>query len=102
MSFECIQTICTFRLPRNEWIVTHPGHPKVNLLGVLPLWGDCTFILADWGSYPVADLCYVALLEDFSLKPNYSKEGTFFHHHFFLHEIIYLDFKSVKLFAFSY
>ena len=23
---------------------------KVSLLGVVALWGDCTFILADWGS----------------------------------------------------
>jgi hypothetical protein len=25
--------------------------PKVNLLGVDSLWGDCMFIPADWGSY---------------------------------------------------
>ena len=24
--------------------------PKVSLLGVVELWGDCTFIPADWGS----------------------------------------------------
>ena len=24
--------------------------PKVSLLGVDALWGDCTLILADWGS----------------------------------------------------
>ena len=24
--------------------------PKVSLLGVDSLWGDCTFILVDWGS----------------------------------------------------
>ena len=34
---------------------------KVSLLGVVALWGDCTFIPA------VADLCYVALCEDFLL-----------------------------------
>jgi len=32
---------------------------KVSLLGVVALWDDCTFI--------PADLCYVALFEDFSL-----------------------------------
>ena len=26
------------------------GHSKVSLLGVDSLWGDCTFIPADWGS----------------------------------------------------
>ena len=26
-------------------------HLKVSLLGVDSLWGDCTFIPADWGSY---------------------------------------------------
>jgi hypothetical protein len=26
------------------------GNYKVSLLGVESLWGDCTFILADWGS----------------------------------------------------
>ena len=33
--------------------------PKVSLLGVESLWGDCTFI--------PADLCYFALFEEFSL-----------------------------------
>ena len=32
---------------------------KVSLLGFVALWDDCTFILAD--------LCYVALFDDFSL-----------------------------------
>ena len=27
-----------------------PGNVKVSLLGVDSLWGDCTFIPADWGS----------------------------------------------------
>ena len=39
---------------------------KVSLLGVDSLWGDCTFIPADWGSL-VVDLCYFVLFEDFSL-----------------------------------
>jgi short-subunit dehydrogenase involved in D-alanine esterification of teichoic acids len=26
------------------------GNIKVSLLGVVALWGDCTFIPADWGS----------------------------------------------------
>ena len=43
------------------------GTAKVSLLGVDSLWGDCTFIPADWGSYVVVDLCYFALFEDFSL-----------------------------------
>ena len=36
---------------------------KVSLLGVDSLWGDCTFIPADWGSQQ--QIC--AILEDFSL-----------------------------------
>ena len=39
---------------------------KVSLLGVDSLWGDCTFIPADWGVI-VIDLCYFAIFEDFSL-----------------------------------
>ena len=39
---------------------------KVSLLGVVALWVDCTFFPADLGVI-VADLCYVALFEDFSL-----------------------------------
>ena len=51
-------------------LIWHGGgyvDPKVSLLGVVALWGDCKFIPADWGSVIVVDLCYVALLEDFSL-----------------------------------
>ena len=39
---------------------------KVSLLRVDSLWGDCTFIPADWGAI-VVDLFYFALFEDFSL-----------------------------------
>ena len=54
-----------FRNVQNTWFwLLH----KVSLLGVVALWGDCTFIPADWGSYIVADLCYVALFEDFSFS----------------------------------
>jgi hypothetical protein len=28
----------------------HSSKPKVSLLGVDSLWGDCMFIPADWGS----------------------------------------------------
>ena len=38
------------------------GKSKVSLLGVDALWGDCKFI-----PVIVADLCYVALFEEFSL-----------------------------------
>ena len=38
---------------------------KVSLLGVVALWVDCMFFPEDWRS--LADLCYVALFEDFSL-----------------------------------
>ena len=44
------------------------GVAKFSLLGVVALWGDCTFILAGWGHMILADLCYVALFEDFSLE----------------------------------
>ena len=40
---------------------------RVSVQGVESLWGDCRFILADWGSYVVVDLCYFAIFEDFSL-----------------------------------
>ena len=40
---------------------------KVSLLEVVALWGDCTIFPADWGPVIVADWCYVALVEDFSL-----------------------------------
>ena len=51
-------------------LIWHRGgyfDPKVSLLGVVALWGDCKFIPKDWGSVIAVDLCYVALLEDFSL-----------------------------------
>ena len=37
---------------RNESLITNylRCRPKVSLLGVDSLWGDCTFIQADWGS----------------------------------------------------
>ena len=44
-------------------LIWHGGgyfDPKVSLLGVVTLWGDCKFIPADWGSV-IVDLCYVAL-----------------------------------------
>ena len=41
--------------------------PRVSVKGVESLWGDCRFILADWGSQYVVDLCYFALFKDFSL-----------------------------------
>ena len=43
------------------------GRNKVSLLGVDSLWGDYTFIPADWGSL-VVDSCYFALFEGFSLQ----------------------------------
>ena len=38
---------------------------KVSLLGVAALWGDCIF--SGTLGVIIADLCYVALIEDFSL-----------------------------------
>ena len=52
---------------------------KVSLLGVLALWGDCTFIPADWGVIKV-DLCYV--------KPN-SRTKAFFSHSNYLPDKFY-------------
>ena len=42
-----------------------PRPPKVSLLGVYSLWGDCTFILAEWGSY--SGFVLFCNFEDFSL-----------------------------------
>ena len=35
-------------LSRARWFIK--GYCKVSFLGVVALWGDCTFIMADWGS----------------------------------------------------
>ena len=51
-----------FSIPQNQ---CYPGTPCMLKLGVAALWGDCTFILADWGSSK--QICAnVALFEDFS------------------------------------
>ena len=34
----------------NGFVVSFIVHFKVSVLGVDSLWGDCMFILADWGS----------------------------------------------------
>ena len=60
--FKLFIAMC-YEILFNDFLVAS----QVSLLGVDSLWGDCTFIPADWGSYVVVDLCHFALFEDFSL-----------------------------------
>ena len=47
---RCLDIIVDAHYKGNLHFGKERGLPKVSLLGVDSLWGDCMFIPADWGS----------------------------------------------------